>query len=757
MSSFFAQTSFDKDNIDVNVLNEHILKEVNALRTKAKVDSLTNETLLKPASEDHVAYMSENEKMNHFQKTKEKKTPKNRVNFYGAQFHTVGENVQVNNLKNIPKELKLKNPPEEIDSYELLAKVLVLSWKNSPPHYANMISPDFSTTFTTIKINDKGEIYACQLFGSRAYEYPEEFKETVYPYKVQNDKKCRKCDVVQNLRGQIILMEDSTIQFVAESKKDLRCIGRLPWSSGVAADIVLKSQYPCGEENMLNGMRGVRGIPLDPVFKKGFKKNGNFFKKNGAYINLGKVPEWINEDFEVNLTLVRRKRTCKTIVFNTIMTDFDLNLSTDLYPDTNHTELFKTLRDTLSVKVNFDKSSVDLKDSTLYAKLNGIEERWNKETKVLIYGYSSIEGSTESNTILYQKRAQRIEKALLEKGCDSSKIVIKTMENYQDFRRDIIGTPFEYLKNFTDEELKVKLNKKSLADSLEPILKNHRYAAVTLTFEWKEKIVITPEYIEQKLQEAITANKEAEVINYQKIYSLLALKGEYTLEDLDKIQVPKEKKNVDLLFQRALLKAYLMGGTDSVQIFSISREELDEMSLLDERNKFVQTSLVLFDYDDRINTDVISMGLYYKEIAERKYLIPEWQAKILLKIAYIHDITLYFTFPKPDDEKYLYPEVQQYINKAKLNVDEMFELASYYTFFDQNDIAHKLTKNVIDETENPDNLVYFLKLIELTNLDISKKKKLDYIRKISLYAGKDFCKFFNSPNLNFQVLDDKQK
>jgi hypothetical protein len=199
-----------------------------------------------------------------------------------------------------------------------------------------------------------------------------------------------------------------------------------------------------------------------------------------------------------------------------------------------------------------------------------------------------------------------------------------------------------------------------------------------------------------------------------------------------------------------------MGGTDSVQIFSIEKGDLDELSELDERNKFVQTSLVLFDYPDRINTDVVSMGEYYSEIAERKYLIPELQAKVLLKIAFIHDINLYFTFPKPDDEKYLYPDVKQYVNKAKLSVDELFELASYYSFFDQNEIAYSLTKNVIDETKNPDNLVYFLKLIELTNLDISKKKKLDYFRKISQYSGKGFCEFFNSPFLNFQILDDKE-
>ncbi len=44
-----------------------------------------------------------------------------------------------------------------------MAKILVLNWKNSPPHYKNMIQPGYSGTLTAIRMGSDGVVYACQL------------------------------------------------------------------------------------------------------------------------------------------------------------------------------------------------------------------------------------------------------------------------------------------------------------------------------------------------------------------------------------------------------------------------------------------------------------------------------------------------------------------------------------------------------------------------------------------------------------------
>jgi uncharacterized protein YkwD len=51
-----------------NLLNQHILKEVNGHRKKVKADALYVDKLLKPAADDHSAYMAEHDIITHFSK-----------------------------------------------------------------------------------------------------------------------------------------------------------------------------------------------------------------------------------------------------------------------------------------------------------------------------------------------------------------------------------------------------------------------------------------------------------------------------------------------------------------------------------------------------------------------------------------------------------------------------------------------------------------------------------------------------------------
>jgi len=67
-----------------------------------------------------------------------------------------------------------------------------------------------------------------------------------------------------------------------------------------------------------------------------------------------------------------------------------------------------------------------------------------------------------------------------------------------------------------------------------------------------------------------------------------------------------------------------------------------------------------------------------------------------------------------------------------------------------------LTKGKIDETENPNDLIFFLKLVHFTDIRLPRKTYLSYFKKIRKYSGEEFCSFFNNPALNFQILDDEE-
>ena len=221
--SFSQDKPIDYNQIDNKLLNKFVLQEVNALRKKKKVAPLDNEILLVPAANDHTNYMSSNDVMTHYQKYKIKKTPKNRVDFYGEQFDRVGENVQVNHVKN---KLKVKRKEKAIETYSELAKSLVYNWEHSPPHYKNIITPDYKTTYTSIQVNDEGRIFACQLFGGSVYEKPKEVVE-LHEYDTYSYKKCKRCLTNYKKIG-VQIDIDSTIYMYAEQKKDIKKINYIP-------------------------------------------------------------------------------------------------------------------------------------------------------------------------------------------------------------------------------------------------------------------------------------------------------------------------------------------------------------------------------------------------------------------------------------------------------------------------------------------------------------------------------------------------
>lgn len=148
----------------VRNLDDEKLNEVKDLRKKKRVDVLKNSTALSSSVIDHLNFMVKNNRLTHIQRwNNTKKTSKTRADFYESGFEIIGENVQYTSIKNIKEELKVNRKVDNL--YEALAKVLVENWKNSPPHYANMINSDYHYTYTEIKITETGRIYACQLFG----------------------------------------------------------------------------------------------------------------------------------------------------------------------------------------------------------------------------------------------------------------------------------------------------------------------------------------------------------------------------------------------------------------------------------------------------------------------------------------------------------------------------------------------------------------------------------------------------------------
>ncbi len=159
----------DFTQIDQNILNKHIIEEVNILRKRKKRPPLKNDFKLHKAAQDHAQYLSKKNTLTHFQNIKKKKTPADRLSFYKIDFVSCGENVQYIQPK-YPFKLKKEKSAIPFNTYERLAKVLVTNWRHSKPHLKNMLSNVFSRCWTsTFYSKDKENFYAVQVFAK--YEH----------------------------------------------------------------------------------------------------------------------------------------------------------------------------------------------------------------------------------------------------------------------------------------------------------------------------------------------------------------------------------------------------------------------------------------------------------------------------------------------------------------------------------------------------------------------------------------------------------
>lgn len=740
----FTQTVLpDYQTIDLVILNESILKEVNLLRKKAKVRLLYNEdTWIKPAN-NHVEYMMKNQSISHTQSNKIGKTPMDRALLYGTHFKTVSENLLSTQFKN------KKGKP--IKTYEQLAKHLVLIWNKVPEYHENILNPEHYTTFTVIKVDGLGKIYACQLLGSRAY-----FSSVTNNYLTHQYNKPNNFSAFWSKKklpiGQIFIDDNRNIYYYSAKKKwAKRGLGLITANDGFAADIILKDQYDCDSGIVFNGKKGIKGIPLNPISSKDFNTDSNQFKRKNVLINLGKVPDEIQQEFEVNLTVVNQNRASKSVQLKKDFT-YLVNLNIGLYIDSlsDHYQILEY--DTLDLRVDYDKAVYKIDKTVLKPVQNILIDPKSTIVDIEIVGYSSIEGSTKLNKELYQKRGQVIQNELSRIGINTHLIMVSSQENFAEFRRDVIETEHAYLSKLTNEELKKKVNDPKLSKALEPILSKHRYSKVRIHFGRKKTI----QYKKQKLYEQfnyyVSSGNTSGCRKMQRIEYNLALNGEVNLSDVKAFFIPIEKKYKNILHDRALM-IYKLDSTNVNANANLERYLL-ELKKLDERDTRVNTSIAISNYSGI--KSFRKSRKFFKELDNLQSVSPVIKARMKLNLAAKLDLHLYANYGKSAEFRYLFNKVKHYVKIARLNAEETIEIAKYYAFFNENNFAYSITKKKILRTQLISDRLFFIKLIYYSDLSISDDAKLKHLKQIQKVVGYDFCSYFNSPKLNFQLFNFPQ-
>lgn len=150
-------------NIDYTLINSRLFQKINKERRRLNLPLFKNNNDLKKAAKIHNDYMVRADILDHNESGTSTPELRDRVTKAGGKFRTAGENIQYEGFT-----IRTTNGVESIiaPTYEALAEQLWQNWKTSPPHYENLINPEFIYLGTSLKWSSKKTaVFATQVYG----------------------------------------------------------------------------------------------------------------------------------------------------------------------------------------------------------------------------------------------------------------------------------------------------------------------------------------------------------------------------------------------------------------------------------------------------------------------------------------------------------------------------------------------------------------------------------------------------------------
>ena len=175
--------AFDYEDPNLAYLEYLTWTKINDLRQQKAREALAPDSLLLLAARDHAGYIKRTGKQSHFQKgEKAKEDPQLRIEFFGCVHVLAGENILY-----LPAEkgiqVRFKSGNRELKTYEDYAKAMADIWKNSRPHYANILSRDFQISALALSYDKDGHsLYGVQVFGQITGAHQRTETNTDFPY-----------------------------------------------------------------------------------------------------------------------------------------------------------------------------------------------------------------------------------------------------------------------------------------------------------------------------------------------------------------------------------------------------------------------------------------------------------------------------------------------------------------------------------------------------------------------------------------------
>ncbi|MDT7830835.1 hypothetical protein RQM59_00495 [Flavobacteriaceae bacterium S356] len=589
----------------------------------------------------------------------------------------------------------------------------------------------------------------------------------LFPTDVQRSQKCRYfTQVFQQKPKEVrfgIKVENNQLFFEINDKKWFDQLFKKS-GDGMAIDVVSKSRYACEISTVKK--QQIRGTLLKPVFAKQLRKGLRPTKNKLYRVRVGSLPSGTEKDvLEFNILFLNNKTLCQYYwIYDLESYPWDL-LDMGMYLDSlvysrkkvmSTKDKFIMKYKTLTFTIPFEKNKSVYAAEDIKPLYDSLRLTDFNIKKINIRAYASVEGSLKRNVELQEQRANSIAAAMQSFQKPTIVTEINSSENWVEFLNDITGTSYEDLKALSKEQVKKKLVG-TVSSALEPYLKRHRKAVITLQLDKKDKYKeMTVSTLTGLFSTAIAEDKIPEALEIQNsIFD--KLKGKETPPDLlTQMSVPKQLKYVPILNKNSMFK---FSRDDRFSLIVLN--ELLQLEKLAPKSKKVKYNITVakfklwrFNHQSVKEKDLKNQILSLKKHGITQSLIDRMLVNFhIIKAEKLMRQRNY----KVKDVSVRY--IQKNYKKFPLTNYDYLSLAQFFSFYSNVSAAVELLEEKArDITIDEDLLFYYLNLTLINKqLTQSSDYRTSMLNAINMNKER-FCKIFNSiidGGVTFQLLENE--
>jgi len=592
-------------------------------------------------------------------------------------------------------------------------------------------------------------------------------KRGLDPYNAQDCKQCAKFTDLQTLYDGV-KVEGDKVYIEYPNFKKFKKYFRNP-GDGLAVEFVQKKQYPCDGANIMDFNLNSKGYLFKPVYQsKLLSKNlnqkddpkNNTYKGQLAKIKK-KVSSKIDENYEVNLYYICNKTICKIMTRQYLEGGADEGLDVlSFYPDSiTSTDVSayvpKPENQTLTFLVPFEqgKSNYDVADIKPF--LDKLKEPSYIINEINIDAHSSLEGDSVTNARLQRDRAQSIINAL--EKIQNKKVIgkITTSDSWEMFQDTVKKNPM--LKEWvglSKTDAKAKVQKE--AASMEPVLKNERFAAIEMKVTYDFTGANEEQFVVNSLRKAMDKKDVEQAKRISRFLVQQIMRKRYTPNRFLELPVPDNCQYANIKVNQLFVENKFLNA-DSIP--ESIKTRVNDLHKKCPDNDFAAWNKIMIDVksEDTIRVRTVNEtqgqinALYNGRIPQRMndVLNLEYQFKVIDAMD-----TLDANTPNPGLQAAM-ERIKKIFNIEAASAENSLKLATIFQKHGDLAFAQKLLEPFIsDEKVNKELLFTYIAIAAHDPNEIFGRNFRLAMAKAKEADQERYCKLFGSPYLTFQVLDN---